>query len=79
MQEADYLPQGTVWKLPESLKRIESKAFANLPVTEIDIPEGVTEIAKDAFDGSSLIAIYTHGNQVAIDFPLSHGYIPLVP
>ena len=77
MKAADYTPQGTVEQLPADLQRIEEKAFENVPMTEVDIPAGVTFIADDAFDGCGLVAIYTHNNQVAVDFALDHGIIAL--
>ena len=77
MKAADYTPQGTVEQLPADLQRIEEKAFENVLMTEVDIPTGVTFIADDAFDGCGLVAIYTHNNQVAVDFALDHGIIAL--
>ena len=77
MSASLYTPRGIVEQLPADLQRIEEKAFENVPMTEVDIPAGVTSIADDAFDGCGLVAIYTHNNQVAVDFALDHGIIAL--
>ena len=77
MSASLYTPRGIVEQLPADLQRIEEKAFENVPMTEVDIPAGVISIADDAFDGCGLVAIYTHNNQVAVDFALDHGIIAL--
>ena len=64
VKASDYVPYGTVMQMPSGTARIESEAFAGVPMTEIDIPAGVNYIAEDAFDGCGLIAIYTHNAYV---------------
>ena len=78
MSAADYRNFGTVEHLPADLRVIDSQAFAGTKLTEIDIPEGVAYIGEYAFDGSGLIGIYTHGNQVAIDYAVANGYVAIV-
>jgi len=63
--------------VPEGTTEIRSRAFADSSLAEIDLPGSLTFIAEDAFDGCGLVAIYTHNNQVAVDFALDHGIIAL--
>ncbi len=49
--------------LPSTLSAIESEAFAGLTnVDEIIIPNSVTSIAADAFEGSDVTLIVTSGS-----------------
>jgi len=77
MSASLYTPRGIVEYLPADLQQIEEKAFENVLMTEVDIPEGVNFIAGDAFDGCGLVAMYVHHNQIAVDFALDHGIIAL--
>ena len=76
MSMDDYRPFGTVTVLPGNITRIESEAFAGTKITEADIPAG-TEIAEDAFDGSGLIAVYTHNDENTILWALRNGIVAL--
>ena len=78
MNEADYTPYGLVNTLPAYTIVIDSQAFAGTKMTELDILASVTTIAADAFDGSGLIAIYTHNKQDTIDYATDHGFVALV-
>jgi hypothetical protein len=71
-----YTPIGTVTRLPEAIRTIESEAFAGTKLTEVDIPEGTT-IADDAFEGTGLIAVYTHNDPDTIEWAVEHGIIAL--
>ena len=69
-----YRPIGTVEKVPSGLKNIESEAFAGTKFTEIDIPAGVN-IADDAFDGTGLIAVYTHNDPNTIAWAVKNRFV----
>lgn len=72
-----YEPVGSVFTLPDSLTTIESEAFAGTSIRQIDIPETVTSIAEDAFDGCGLVAIYAH-NLYVLEWAVDHGFVALV-
>ena len=71
-----YTPFGTVATVPAELTGIESQAFAGTSLTEVDIPAGVS-IAADAFDGTGLVAVYTHNDPNTIQWAVDHGYVAL--
>lgn len=52
------ITEAEIQKLPSSLKRIESEAFAGTAFLAIEIPKSVTFIADDAFSGSNVLIIY---------------------
>ena len=72
----EYTPIGTVTVLPAAIREIESEAFAGTKLTEVDIPAG-TMIADDAFDGTGLIAVYTHNDPDTIAWAVNHGIVAL--
>ena len=72
----DYTPFGTVATVSSDLIRIDSQAFAGTSLTEVDIPAGVS-IAADAFDGTGLIAVYTHNDRNTIQWAVSNGFVAL--
>lgn len=76
IQRMEYTPFGTVAAAPADLTVIESQAFADTKLTEIDIPAGVS-IADDAFDGTGLVAIYAH-DQNTVSYAVQHGYVAVV-
>ena len=47
--------------LPDTVTRIESKAFAGSSVKRINLPESLVYIAEDAFEGCSLERVSAHG------------------
>ena len=51
--------------LPDSLRTIESKAFADCTIEYICVPNGVTQIAEDAFAGSKIaqVRFYSEGQK----------------
>ena len=54
---------GSVLTLPLNLTSIESEAFAGINAAQaVRIPETVTEIADDAFDGSSVVILAPEGS-----------------
>lgn len=61
--------------LPDSLRTIESKAFADCTIEYICVPNGVTQIAEDAFAGATIgqVRFYTRAkkNELANRFPQS--------
>ena len=60
--------------LPRNLTRIESEAFLNTAATEIDIPDGVTEIGENAFpEGITLIL----GTEQWWNWAETNGYNPV--
>ncbi len=67
----------TTWTLPAGITRIESEAFSGTKIQVADIPFGVTYIADDAFKDSGLLAVYTHGNQVTVEWAKKNGIISL--
>ena len=68
------VPELLVLDLPESLKRIESGAFADLAAPEaIRIPAGVTDIADDAFEGTDVI-LYVAKDSPAKAWAEAHGF-----
>ena len=71
-----YIPTGTVIKMPAEISTIGSEAFAGTHITEADIPAG-TEIADDAFAGTGLIAVYTHNDEETIEWAVNHGIVAL--
>ncbi len=74
---AKYSPLGSVFILPAALTEIGAEAFAGIPLTEVDIPGGVARIDDSAFDGTGLVAVYTHNNRIVIDYAVNHGYVAL--
>ena len=63
---------GSAKKLPNSLTRIESEAFAGTGFRAIEIPASVTYIDEHAFDGCDIILIVGH-SEYARQFALNHG------
>lgn len=61
--------------LPENVKRIGPRAFADSAVREITLPAGVEEIAEDAFDGSALVRVHAAADTYGYDWALRAGYI----
>lgn len=67
-----------VLTLPADTRTIESEAFAGLGGSLIvEIPDSVTSIAADAFDGSN-VAFRCNSGSAAASFAQAHG-IPVVP
>lgn len=65
--EAVYVPRGT--------KQIQTRAFARSGLTEISLPDSLTFIAEDAFEGSSLRTVYALRGTYAYKWAVDHGYI----
>ncbi|MBQ9309161.1 MAG: leucine-rich repeat protein, partial [Clostridia bacterium] len=64
----------SVVKVPDKVKTIGSKAFANaVNLRQIQIPASVTSIAGDAFEGTS-VAIFGVENSYAHTWAVSHGF-----
>lgn len=62
-------------KLPETLERIESRAFANSSVQVINLPASLTYIADDAFDGTTLQTVHADAGTYAYQWAVQHGYL----
>lgn len=60
--------------LPESIERIESRAFANTGVTEIAFPDDIVYIADNAFAGTPLETVYAQPNTVGYQWGVMHGF-----
>lgn len=61
-------------ELPYGATRIESKAFASSGVTTVRLPETLTYIAGDAFDGAPLKTVYAQIGTAAYDWATGKGY-----
>lgn len=61
--------------LPEGITEIRSKAFANSTLSEINLPDSLTFIADDAFDGPDKVTITANPGTEAYDWALRNHYI----
>ena len=59
--------------LPDGVTRIESRAFANSSLTRIYIPESVSYIASDAFDGCPDVIGWGYAGTYGASWCASHG------
>ena len=48
--------------LPDGIKTIGSKAFANSSLKKINLPDSITSIAEDAFDGTRVYVVAPAGS-----------------
>ena len=58
--------------VPEGATAIGNRAFADSGLKRIDIPGTVTEIADDAFDGTSDLTIHAMAGTYAVDYARAH-------
>ena len=61
--------------LPEGIREIRARAFADSGLTAIDLPASITYIAEDAFDGAPLSEVTAIPGTYAYDWAVAHGYI----
>lgn len=61
--------------LPDNVKEIRTRAFANSSVTEINLPDSLEYIAEDAFDGSDNVIMVANPGTYAYDWAVDHHYI----
>lgn len=62
-------------RLPDTIVRIDERAFAGSSVTTINLPDSLTFIAEDAFEGSSLVSATATAGTYAFDWANAHNYI----
>ena len=65
--------------LPADLTAINGRAFADVAAEAVVIPEWVTSIAPDAFDGSAISTIYGFEGSAAEAFADAHEEILFIP
>ena len=58
--------------LPNTIKKIGDRAFANSSLTEITLPSSITSISDSAFDGCKKVIAYTIENSTAYNFVEAH-------
>ena len=61
--------------LPEGLKSIGRGAFSDCALPEMKLPDSLTMIADDAFDGPDKVKITAKEDTYAYQWALEHGYI----
>ena len=61
--------------LPDGVKEIHSKAFANSSLEEIYLPGSITYIADDAFDEPQYVRVSAEKGTYAYAWAVEHGYI----
>ena len=75
-EEAYYGTTGVDFvELPEGVKRIESKAFANSTLEEIVLPQSLEYIAPDAFDPPEKVKVYAYVGTYGYRWAVKYGYI----
>ncbi len=70
--------QDTEIIFPESLKRIESRAFAGTGIQQVFLSSGISYIADDAFDGCDEFHPTVYPGTYAADWCTNHGVKPYV-
>lgn len=60
-------------ELPEGVTHIESRAFADSSVEEINFPDSIVAIANDAFEGAPLKKVTANKGTVGYDWAEAHG------
>lgn len=61
--------------LPEGVTEIRSRAFANSSLAEINLPDSLTYIADDAFDGPDKVSVTANPGTIAYDWAVRNQYI----
>ena len=61
--------------LPEGIKTIGSKAFANCSVENINLPSSIEFIAEDAFEGCDIECVLVEADTYACDWARAHGLL----
>lgn len=65
--------------LSNNVKEIRARAFANSTLSEINLPDSLTFIAEDAFDGPNKVKITANAGTYAYSWAVNNGYISLQP
>lgn len=60
--------------LGENVTRIESRAFADSSLREINLPDSISFIADNAFDGPDKVSVKTNQGSYASDWANNNGY-----
>ena len=61
--------------LSEGIQEIRARAFASSTLSEINLPDSLTFIAKDALDGPDKVHVTAHPGTYAYDWAVTEGYI----
>lgn len=61
--------------LPDGILRIESKAFRNCGLTRVNLPDSLTYVADDAFDGNSGMTVIANKNSQWYTWAKNKGFI----
>ena len=61
--------------LSDKVTEIRARAFANSTLSEINLPDSITFIADDAFDGPEKVTITANSNSYGYEWGLRNGYI----
>ena len=65
--------------LGSQVREIRSKAFADSSLTSINLPNSLTFIADDAFDGPDQVLVSANEGSYAYVWAVSHGYLLSAP
>ena len=68
-------PSVTSVVLPEGIRSIGPEAFAHSGLTEITLPDTLTQIADDAFTGCKRLKVHAPENSYAYSWAVRQGYI----
>ena len=61
--------------LPNNITEIRARAFANSTLSEINLPDSLTFIAEDAFDGPDKVTVTVNPGTYAYTWAVDHHYI----
>ena len=65
--------------LPDNVKEIGARAFANSTLSEINLPDSLTYIADSAFIGTNDVSVSADPGTYAYDWAVEEGYIQELP
>ena len=74
-EEAFFGSSLTELLLPEGVREIHARAFAENDLTAVDLPSSLTYIADDAFDGPEKLTVTAEENSYAYRWAVKNGYI----
>ena len=61
--------------LPDTVKEIRARAFANSGLTQINLPDSITDIDDSAFDGVASVTVTANPGSAAYAWAVKNGYI----
>ena len=61
--------------LSDNVTEIRARAFANSSLSEINLPDSITFIAEDAFDGPEKVTVTANPGTYAYNWAVDHNYI----